>query len=152
MNKTMIVVADSTRARIFTWNSDDHSVLQELEDMSHPEGRLHERDMTSDLPGKESGAAGTGGHAYDNKDHPKKHQQIEFAKRVSTYLDDARKANKLSKLLLIVAPAFLGELRAQFSNELSKLIVFELSKNMAAHDAADIRKHIPKPSEYRKIS
>jgi len=152
MKSTMIVVADSARARIFTWESDDHVLLKELEDMAHPEGRLHERDMTSDLPGKDSGVAGAGGHAYENKDSTKKHQQIEFAKRVSTHLDAQRKANKLSKLLLISAPEFLGELRSQFSNELSKLIAFELPKNLAALDATEIRKHIPKPSEYRKIS
>jgi len=151
MKTTMIVVADSTRARIFTWDPDDHSRLKEIDDMAHPEGRLHERDMTSDLPGKGSGAAGAGGHAYDKKDSPKKHQQLDFAKRISTHLDDQRKANKLSKLLLIVAPEFLGELRGQFSNELGKMIVFELAKNLAAHDVADIRKQIPKPSEYRKI-
>ncbi|RDH80683.1 MAG: host attachment protein [endosymbiont of Galathealinum brachiosum] len=151
MKTTMVVVADSTRARIFTWDSEDHTVLIEIEDMTHPEGRLHERDMTSDLPGRESGANGAGGHAYDNKDNPKKHQQVDFAKRISTHLDDERKANKLSRLLLIVAPEFLGELRGQFSNELSKLIAFELPKNLAAHGVADIEKHIPKSSEYRKI-
>ena len=152
MKTTMIVVADSTRARIFTQDVDNRDVLIELEDMLHPEGRLHEIDMTSDLPGKESRSPGAGGHVYDNKDHPKKHQQVSFAKRVSTYLDSERKANKISRLLLLVAPQFLGELRAQFSNELKKLIAFELPKNLAAHDAADIAKHIPKPAEYRKIS
>jgi len=151
MKTTMIVVADSARARIFTWDPDDHSILKEIEDIAHPEGRLHEGDMTSDLPGKGSGVAGAGGHAYDKKDSPKKHQQLDFAKRVSTHLDGERKANKLSKLLLIVAPEFLGELRGQFSNELRKMIVFELPKNLATHDVADIRKHIPKPSEYKKI-
>ena len=152
MKTTMIVVADSTRARIFTWAADDRVALKELEDMANPEGRLHERDMTSDLPGKESGSSGAGGHVYDKKDSPKKHQQLTFAKRVSTHLDKERKANKLSKLLLIVAPEFLGELRSQFSNELSKLVIFELSKNLVTHDVADIRKHIPKPSEYKKVS
>ena len=152
MKTTMIVVADSTRARIFTWESDEHTVLKEIEDMAYPEGRFHERDMTSDLPGKHSGAAGTGGHTYDNKDNTKNHQLVEFAKRVSMHLDNERKSNKLSKLLLIVAPEFLGVLRGIFTNELSKMIVFELPKNLAAHTIADIRKHIPKPSEYRKIS
>jgi len=150
MKTTMIVVADSTRARIFTWGSDDHSVLKEIEDMTHPEGRLHEHDITSDLPGKDSGMGGTGGHAYNNKVSTKKHLQVSFTKNISTYLDNARKANTLSKLLLIVAPEFLGELRASFSSDLSKLVVFELSKNLTSHDASDIRKHIPKPSEYQK--
>jgi len=152
MKTTMIVVADSSRARIFAWDPDDHSKLQEIEDIAHPEARLHERDMTSDLPGKRSGAAGAGGHAYDRKESAKKHLQHDFAKSVSSHLDGERKANKLSKLLLIVAPEFLGELRSQFSNELSKMIVFELPKNLAAHDVTDIKKHIPKPAQYRKIS
>ena len=150
MKSTMIVVADSTRARIFKWASDDRKELKELEDMVHTEGRLHEADMTSDSSGKDNGPAGAGAHAYESKVNPKKQQQLEFAKQVSEYLDDARKANKLLKLLLIVAPEILGELRSQFSNELSKLVVYESSKNIAAHNLADIQKHIPKPSEYKK--
>ena len=147
----MIVVADSTRARIFTWASDNTN-LQEIEDIVHPEGRLHDRDLTSDLPGRDVSGSGAGGHAYDNKINPKKHELIEFAKRVAIYLDDARKGNKLSKLILIVAPGFLGELRSHFSNEISKIIVFELDKNLAHHNVEDIKKHIPKSSEYRKIN
>ena len=145
MKTTMIVVADSVRARIFVWG-DDRTEIKEIEDISHPEGRLHDRDMSSDQPGKDSG-----GHVYDSKNTPKKHQLTEFAKRVSEYLDDARKANKLSKIILLVAPEFLGELRSQFSNEIGKIIVFELPKNIAAQSAAEILKHIPKPSEYKKI-
>ena len=152
MKTTMIVVADSARARFFTLDADNRDVLIEHEDMLNPEGRLHESELTSDFPGRESGPAGAGGHAYDNKDHPKKHLMVSFAKRVSSYLDSERKSNKISRLLLLVAPQFLGELRAQFSNELSKLVAFELPKNLAAQDAAEIAKHIPKPAEYKKIS
>jgi protein required for attachment to host cells len=36
---------------------------------------------------------------------------INFAKQVTDYLDEVRKANKLSKVLIVAAPAFLGELR-----------------------------------------
>ena len=152
MKSTMIVVADSARARVFTWASDDHKELKELEDMVHVEGRQHEGEMTSDSSGKDNGPAGSGGHAYESKVTPKKQQQLEFAKRVSDYLDDARKTNKLLKLLLIVAPEFLGELRSQFSSELGKLVVYESPKNIAAQDIKDIQKHIPKPSEYKKVS
>ena len=152
MKSTMIVVADSTRARIFKWASDDHKELKELEDMVHTEGRLHEGDMTSDSSGKDNGPAGSGGHAYESKVNPKKQQQLEFAKQVSDYLDAARKANKLLKLLLIVAPEFLGELRSQFSNELGKLVVYESPKNIAGMDRSDIQKQLPKPSEYRQVS
>lgn len=143
MKPMMIVVADSARARIFTVDS-AHSPLNEIETMAHPEGRMHEQDMVSDLPGKGSGKGGGGDHAYQEKVEPKKQEMIEFAKRISDYLEDARKANKLNKLLIVAAPAFLGELRNHLSTETSEKIAFELDKNLAHHDVEDIRDHLSK--------
>ena len=145
MKSTMIIVADSARARVFTFAA-DRSELVEIDDLAHPEGRLHDREITSDLPGKDIGGTGSGGHTHEEKVSPVEHELSEFARRIAHYLDDARKANKLSKLMLLAAPAFLGELRSQFSAELKKLIVFELDKNLAKMDVADIKKHLPKPS------
>ena len=139
----MIVVADSARARVFTADY-AHSPLNEIETMAHPEGRMHEQDMVSDMPGKDSGKGGGGDHAYQEKIEPKEQEMIEFAKRIAGYLDDARKANKLNKLILVAAPAFLGELRTHLSSETSEKIVFELDKNIAHHSAEDIRKHLSK--------
>jgi len=139
----MIVVADSARARIFTADS-AHSPLNEIETMAHPEGRIHEQDMVSDMPGKDSGKGGGGDHAFQEKIEPKEQEMIEFAKRVADYLEDTRKANKLNKLILVAAPAFLGELRTHLSKETSEKIVFELDKNLAQHSDEDIRQHLSK--------
>lgn len=139
----MIVVADSTRARIFTVDS-ARSPLNEIETMAHPEGRIHEQNMVSDLPGKDSGKGGGGDHAYQEKIEPRKQEMIEFAKRIANYLDRKRKANQLKKLVIIAAPAFLGELRTHLSTETSEKIVFELDKNLAHHGEEDIRKHLSK--------
>lgn len=137
----VIVVADSTRARIFTAESTNSS-LNEIETMAHPEGRMHEQDLVSDLPGKGSGKGGSGDHAFQEKVEPKKQEMITFAKRIADYLDSARKGNKMNKLYIIAAPAFLGELRAHLSSETSEKIVFELDKNLAHHSAEDISKHL----------
>ena len=137
----MIIVADSTRARIFTVDS-AHSPLNEIETMAHPEGRVHEQNLVSDLPGKGSGKGGGGDHAYQEKIEPKREEMIEFAKRIADYLDETRKANKLNKLIIIAAPAFLGELRTHLSSETSEKIVFELDKNLAHHSEEDIRHHL----------
>lgn len=139
----MIVVADSARARIFTADS-AHSPLNEIETMAHPEGRMHEQNMVSDMPGKDSGKGGGGDHAYQEKIEPKEQEIIEFAKRIADYLDDARKTNKLNKLILVAAPAFLGELRTHLSSETNEKIVFELDKNIAQHSVEDIRNHLSK--------
>lgn len=137
----IIVVADSTRARIFTADT-THSPLSEIETMAHPEGRIHEQDIVSDLPGKGSGKGGAGDHAFQGKVEPKKQEMIAFAKRIADYLDSTRKDNKMNKLYIIAAPAFLGELRTHLSSETSEKVVFELDKNLAHHSAEDISKHL----------
>lgn len=71
----MIVVADSSRARIFTADS-TRSPLNEIETIAHPEGRIHEQDLVSDMQGKDSGKGGGGDHAYQEKIEPKKQEMI----------------------------------------------------------------------------
>jgi len=142
--KTWILVADSSRGRIFSAESST-SALTEIETMAHPEGRLHEQEMDSDLPGKDKGiaGAGAGGHAYQDETEPKEQEIIVFAKRIARHLDEAHKANKFDKLLIVSAPAFLGELRNQLSEEVNKSVFFDLDKNLTMHSADDIRKHLP---------
>ena len=70
MNPMMIVVADSTRAHIFTTESAGSS-LNEVETFANPEGRMHEQDMVSDLPEKGTGKGGGGDHAFQEKIEPK---------------------------------------------------------------------------------
>jgi len=103
---------------------------------------MHEHDMASDGPGKDSGKGGSGNHAYQEKVEPTKQEIIIFAKRIADYLDSIRKDNKMNKLFIIAAPAFLGELRTHLSSETSKKVFFELDKNLAHHSAEDISKHL----------
>ena len=136
-----VVVADSTRARIFT--RDTVKVpLNEIETMAHPEGRMHEQDMVSDLPGKVAGKGGGGDHATQDKVKPKEHEIIEFAKRIADYLDAARKANKLNHLYIVSPPAFLGELRSHLSSETADKIALEVNKNLTQHSIDDISAHL----------
>lgn len=141
MKSTWILVADSTRARIFTADSPS-SPLEEIEDFSHTEGRLHDREMTSDLPGKIKSAGG-GGHAFEQPTDPKKHEADTFAHRVSQYLEEAHNADRFEQLLIVAAPAFLGLLRNNLPEQIKKLVRFELDKDITLMSAADIRQHLP---------
>ncbi|MCW9014815.1 MAG: host attachment protein [Gammaproteobacteria bacterium] len=140
----MVLVADSSRARLFTADAAlASSDLNEIDSLAHPEGRLHEQDLVSDLPGKDSGN-GTGGHAYQVQTEPKEQDAINFAKRIAKTLEASHNANKFAHLVVVSAPAFLGTLRKQFSDQVRKLVRFELDKNLTVHSVEDIRKHLPK--------
>ena len=142
MKSTYVLVADSTHARLFSAESPS-SQLIELETMNNPEGRLHDRDITSDIPGKINGSSGAGGHAYEDETDPKEHLSVNFARRIAKYLEDGRNSRHFEQLLVVSAPAFLGELRSQFSSPLSKLVCFELAKNLTTHSNEEIRSHLP---------
>jgi len=142
MKSTWIVVADSSRARYFTASSPS-SALSEFEDDIHLESRQHEQKMTSDLPGKASGAGGAGGHAYEDQTEPKEYESQEFAREIARHLEESLNAGKYGQLLLVAAPSFLGDLRNQISERVKKTVCFELDKNLTTHDTSDIRKHLP---------
>ncbi|UOA09935.1 host attachment protein [Methylobacter sp. S3L5C] len=141
MKSTLILVADHSRARFFTAET-PASPLEEIEAMAHTEGRLHDREMTSDLPGKVKGD-GKMGHAFEQATDPKKHEADNFAHRIALYLEEEHNANKFEQLLMIADPSFLGLLRNQISENIKKLVCFELDKNITTHSIDDIRKHLP---------
>lgn len=141
MKLTWVLVADSTRARIFTADTPSSS-LEEIEDFSHTEGRLHDREITSDLPGKIKSVGG-GGHAFEQPTDPKKHEADVFAHRVAKYLEDAHNTNRFEQLMIVAGPSFLGLLRNQLPEQIIKLVRFELDKEITMLSATDIRQHLP---------
>jgi protein required for attachment to host cells len=142
MKPVWILVADSTQARIFTAEN-SVSDLIEIETLLHPEGRVHEQELDSDLPGKSRAASGTGGHAYEDEVSPKEQEEINFAKLVATHLCDELNQNKFEKLFVVAAPAFLGDLRNAFSTRLTKHVAYTSDKNVVTLSPKEIRGHLP---------
>jgi protein required for attachment to host cells len=129
MNKTWIVAADTSRARIFVSDT-PASELQEIQTLSHPEARLHEGDLISDTTEGEP-------------DQYKQTDADRFAAHVCATLEAGRKSGEYDKLYLVAAPNFLGKLRKHQSSAMRQLLAGEVDKNLAAHTAADIRKQLP---------
>jgi protein required for attachment to host cells len=141
MKSTWLVVADNSKARIFTVSS-QMGPIEEIESIVHAEARLHEQKMTSDLPGRGNSKGGAG-HSYQDEVSPKDQENINFAKQIANNLDSARKSGKFKQVMLVAAPAFLGNLRNQMTAQTQKITCFELAKNMSHLDAKEIRELLP---------
>ncbi|MGB5396383.1 MAG: host attachment protein [Gammaproteobacteria bacterium] len=142
MNSVWLVVADNSKARIFTMES-RKGPITEIKSIVHTEARMHEGDMTSDAPGRSSGRGGAGQHTYQDEVSPKEQENINFARQLANELDNARKKNIFNQLILVAPPEFLGKLRHQLSAQTQKLVCLEQAKNLSAMNAVDIRKHLP---------
>ena len=141
---TWVVVADHTRARFFQIDSSS-APLEEIDTLVHGEGRLHDREMTSDLPGKIKNPGGLGGgHAFEQQTDPKKHQAEVFATEIARYLEHAHNINRFSQLIVIADPSILGLIRQHLPSHLNTHICLEMDKNLAGLSTAEIRNHLPK--------
>ena len=141
MRKTWVVVADNSRARIFTAETPS-SPLIEVDSIVHPEARMHDRDITSDLPGRGAGGGGAR-HSYETETDAKDHENAGFAKRIAGFLDEARKSDKFKQLIIVAAPSLLGNLRGDLNDQTRKMVSLELDKNLSQLSPTDIRKHMP---------
>lgn len=142
MNTTWVLVADSSRARIFRAETPIGGIV-EIETLTHPESRLHEQEITSDLPGRSFDSHGQGRHAMGAKVAPKQHEQQAFAKQICERLDNGRGQGEFQQLILVATPSLLGLLRKNLSEETAKQVTYELDKNISRLQADEIRRHLP---------
>jgi len=143
MSKIWIVVADSCHARIFAANTPS-AVIEELDDLVHPEGSQHAIDLSTDLPGKQHDSNSLGHHKVVSQSEPHQREVNSFAQDLTHYLRKKLLDNKYSRLIIISEPSFLGVLRNAFDTQLKSAITMELDKNLVKHSVEDIRSHLPR--------
>ena len=137
MRKTWVVVADRSRARIFSVET-PRGPLTEIEDLVHPESRAHDRDLTSDRPGRSSD-----NHVLGTA-HGKVDQQAqEFAREIADRLENGRVGAQFERLVVVAAPDVLGLLRKTMNGPLLRTVCREVLKNLTQQRPADIRKLLP---------
>lgn len=140
---TWIVVADSARALIFSPVPHDHSHLLLIREMKHPESRSHIHNLVGDRPGSMFERVGNVRRAMTAPTNPKDVQKNRFCRQLADHLDSARTHNRMGRLVLVAEPRFLGELRAQLSAPTSRLVTFQIGKNLTQLTPREIQTHLP---------
>lgn len=142
MKTRWLVVADSTRARIFVavggWDS-----LEERADLVHPLSRARDRELTSDSPGRSFDSVGGGRHAMAPRTDPKEHEASVFARELAAEIEAARARNELDGLVIMAAPSFLGLLNSELSDAAHELLIDSVHKNLVKSSLEEIREHLP---------
>ncbi len=141
--KIWVVVADSTRARMFNTDMPDGS-LEELPDLVHEAGRSKGRDLLSDSTGRDSNSDRAGSHTIGHEKDSKEQETLTFAREISKKLDTAFHQQQIRRLYLMSSPHMLGLLRKQLSKDTRSVIHHESGINLVKEDPATIRTHLPK--------
>ena len=140
-NSTWILVAHRGGARVFE-NKGPGKGLNLLHDIPHPEGKLKNKDIGADKPGRSFDSLGHGRHSLSTEQEPKAHVAVQFAKQLSTMLDDGRSQQRYGKLVLVAEARFLGNLRAALSNSTAALVTATLDKDLGGVEPHNMPKHL----------
>ena len=141
MNKTWVVAAESSRARIFAAES-RVGPMSEVEDFVHSEGRVREQDLVSDKSGRGFDGTIEGRHGMEKSFDAKHQEAIVFARLIAERIEAARTRGEFSQLVLVAAPEFLGILRQQLSNHASRMVSKTVDKNLVVRQASEIRDYV----------
>jgi len=141
MNNTWILVAHRGGARLFE-NKGPGKGLNLLQDIPHPEGRLKNKDIGADKPGRSFDSHGQGRHALGTEQEPTEHVAEQFAKQLSALLDDGRSRQRYANLILVAEPRFLGNLRAALNAHTAALITATLGKDLGAVEPHNMPRHL----------
>ncbi|MDX8401966.1 MAG: host attachment protein [Mariprofundaceae bacterium] len=135
-----VLAANAGEAGLYAANNPS-SQLKEIERFDNPDGRAHERELTSDLPGRAFDSGGQGRHAMEQQVSPKEEAAIRFAATLAEHV--AGRSDAFDKFYVAAAPAFLGLFRQALGNRLNGKAIVEIDKDYTALDARTLRARLP---------
>ncbi len=137
MEKTWVLVADRSRARIFHAVPGPRPTYQVLAEFEHPEGRQKAQETESDSPGRMQlrGASRSAVEPHTDRAHLTAQHLVS---KLIDYLVQACQEGKFDKLVVVAPPLFLGTLRNMYTPQLQHKILLEVSKDLIGMKEADL--------------
>ena len=142
MSRIRIVVADQAEA-IFYDTPSLQAQPKEVAHISDPLAHQHNRDFSSDRPGRSYESFGSQRHAIARENDPRSREAIRFAKRISRRLDEARRKGEYDELIVVAGPPFLGLMRKEMSRPTRERVVHEIRKDLVHSPVESLRRHLP---------
>lgn len=126
--KTWILISQNSYAAIYEPEKNFHS-LKLVQRFEHPEGRLKEKELTTDSPGRLKSMSTTGKHRVGQQVSAREAQRRKFAHKLCDYLDRSFEKQQFTELILVAPSQFLGELRNTLPKKFNSLISKEINKD-----------------------
>jgi protein required for attachment to host cells len=144
MSTTWILIADAARARLFSREGAQPTLL-EIADFVCPEARAKGGAFTSDRHASVSvahGRLGHAGHTIEPRTDARDKAAAAFAQQLTAALARGRAERRWDALVLASSPRFLGILRATLEPSLRALVVREIDRDLTGADADELLAHL----------
>jgi protein required for attachment to host cells len=140
MITTWILVANASTARLYV-NHGAKKGMQLVKELFHPESRSKASNLVADRPGHNPGA-GNGHGSFVPASDPKHNEAERFAQELARELDHGRTANIYQRAILVAAPAFMGLLKGNLDNHVSKLVSESVEKDYTKATEKELAGHL----------
>ena len=150
--RVRIVVADQAEAHFYDAEPPDPA-FHPAGRLSEPRARLHDRDLVSDRPGRQSeraapatgrrGAVAHHGTEGEGDRRPRRHVAALFARRIAEALALEQRQGRFDRIVLMAEPKFLGMIRQALPPGLEASVAAEVPKDLVHQAEAVVRAHVP---------
>lgn len=148
MSTTWILIADSSRARIFE-KKENEKHLREISDFVNAAGRADDSELGTDERGRFYGRGEQyQGHTAEPAVSAVEHENEMFSHALADYLDSARNARRYARLYLIAGPKFLGLLHGSLKEAVRELVAGELVKDISTKDIREVENYLHGKLDY----
>lgn len=140
--RTLIVVADSARARFLEPSEDARKLVPASQlDLVSPTSRRPTRDLVADKPGRGFRSAGSRmRHAYEQAHDLHKLEKHRFVESLARTLDEICGRGDFDRLVLVAPARSLGELRGLLSPRVRRMISHEVPKDLTASTPTSLKR------------
>ena len=141
MTVTWIVLADRTRASIRRQRT-LRGPFEHIEDLDHPEGRLHAGALESDRQGQTVDSSHGQPHGFSPHETVEEHLSAGFARTIAHRLSTAATARRFDALVRVAEPRFLGLLRGALDHGTQQRVRGEIRKRLVDATDPDLAQHL----------
>ena len=143
-NRTWLLVCDASRAHLL--EEKEENQFSHLESFEHAESRAKVRDLMADQNGRkpDGKVGGSSGHrpgAAPDTD-PKEVEAQKFARELAQRLEKGLDDHAYDALILAAPPHFLGLLRGELGDQVSKRVEASIDKDYVSLETRELGKRI----------
>lgn len=139
--KTWILIGDAAHARVLAVTGTARRLVA-VPAMTLQTELPMARELGSERPSRTHDSVGPGRHAVEAKSNPRRVLQRKFAQSIADRLDRSVTAKEFDRLLVVMAPAMLGDLRQCLSKAVLDRVVAEVAKDLVKVPDNEIRSHL----------
>ena len=150
MNQYCVVVANGSRARLFSLESAEFPELEsgpnlvEIIGLTNPEKNVQNRELWSEVKtGRNRGSKSGQAHGYD--DHRSQHSdeyERRFASSIAEHTCKLMRRQNASNVVLVSQKRMLGFLRSALQAKLNGVARAELAKDLSKLNPRDLHDHL----------